>query len=172
MALTNLTNNLTTRALPLDVGMQFSAAQVLTATGFLGIAAAQGAVNEQIDLGIGRYDGILALDLLAMDISSGDETYRFALLGSNDIAFGNGNCELLVFHDFAAATTGRIIASSFLGASPVVPEPGASVRRHAIPFSNSMGGFLLRYLRLYLVAAGTTPSITVTSWVTDRESII
>jgi hypothetical protein len=166
MALTNLTNNLMTRVAPLDVGLQFAADQVLTATGFVNN------VNTQLDLNIGRFDGMLILDLLALDVSSGNETYEFMLLGSNDPAFGAGNCELLAFHDFAAATAGRVLASFYLGASPVVPAPGQSVRRHAIPFSNLMGDYLLRYLQLYLVAGGTTPSVTLNSWVTDRESMI
>src|SRR6516165_6501803 len=103
-------------ALPLDANMQFASAQNLQASGFVNN------VNSVLDLGLGRFTGMLALDISALDISSGNETYQLALLGSNDLAFGNGNVDLLAFHDFAAVTAGRIIPT-LLAASPVIPPP-------------------------------------------------
>jgi hypothetical protein len=102
--------------LPLDANMQFASAQNLQASGFVNN------VNSVLDLGLGRFTGMLALDISALDISSGNETYQLALLGSNDLAFGNGNVDLLAFHDFAAVTAGRIIPT-LLAASPVIPPP-------------------------------------------------
>jgi len=83
--------------LPVDANMQFASAQTLAASGFVNN------LNAVLDLQPGRFTGMLALDISAIDVSSGNETYQFSLLGSNDNAFGNGNVDLLAFHDFAAA---------------------------------------------------------------------
>lgn len=164
MPLTNLTNNLTTRAVPLDVVQQFSLAQTLTASGFVNN------VNTQVDLRVGRESAGLVLDLSALKVSAGNETYLFGLFGSNDPAFGAGNVELITAHDFAAAAGGRLF-SAFCGASPAVPQSGESIRRHFLPFSNAFGGFMFRYMQLYALLGGTAPSVTLTSWITDRESL-
>src|ERR1700704_254814 len=105
-------------AIPYDAQAAFCSAQTLTATGFLNSIA--GVVGTgQIDFGssnltnasssAGRYVSSWILNITAMDLSSVDETYRFFLFGSNDVAFGNGNVELLAAHDFAAVTAGRFL---------------------------------------------------------------
>lgn len=90
---------------PLDNLMQFSSAQTLTSTGYFNDE------NAVVTLGEGRFTGMLALDITAIDVASGDETYKICLFGSNDSAFGNGNVDLLAFHDFAAASAGRQVAT-------------------------------------------------------------
>lgn len=163
MALTNntLPSILPTRAVPLDINLLFAQAQTFTATGYLN----NGSSTTQINIGRGRIEGYWVVDLSALDVTSGNETYQLYLFGSNDTAFGNGNVENLGMHDWAAATAGRSVPT-ILGASPAVPITGLNATRHVIPYSNLMGGFLLQYLQCYLVAGGTTPSMTVTSWIT------
>lgn len=148
--------------LPLDANMQFASAQTLTATGFVNNS------NAVLDLGLGRFTGMLALDITALDVSSANETYQLSLLGSNDSAFGNGNVDLLAFHDFAAATAGRIIPT-LLAASPAVPPTNLAGSLIAIPFTNFMQGFVYRYLKLDAVLGGTTPSITLSAWISPIE---
>jgi hypothetical protein len=153
----------------------FSDGQVLTATGDLNN------VNAQLDIGgvaplagfavgsgAGRHQGMLVLNITAMDFSSGDETYRFHLLGSNDAGFGNGNVDLLGFHDFAAASAGRIIAT-LMGAS--LAAAGAAGRVY-VPFVNLRQGLVYRYLRCRVVIGGTTPSVTVTSWLSFARELM
>ena len=157
-------------AIPYDAQAAFCSAQTLTATGFLNSIA--GVVGTgQLDLGssnlinasssAGRYVSSWILNITAMDLSSADETYRFFLLGSNDIAFGNGNVELLAAHDFAAVTAGRFI-TPLLGASPV-NTPSTQV----LPFTNLMQKIMYRFLRAQVVITGTTPTVTVTSWISS-----
>ena len=126
MALTALAipSQVTTFPCPFDAMTAFTDTQTLTATGYL-----NNLNSGLLDLGgakpvsaVGRVDGIFNLDITAIDVASGDETYAFALLGSNDSAFGNGNVELLAYHDIAAASSGRVIAT-LLGASPAPPPP-------------------------------------------------
>jgi len=91
----------------------FTDTQVVTATGYL-----NNLNSGLLDLGgaspvsaVGRTDGMWNLDISAVNMVTTDETYKFALLGSNDIAFGNGNVELLAFHDLAALAANRVIAN-------------------------------------------------------------
>jgi hypothetical protein len=142
---------------PLDIATAFANGQTLTATGYIN------GVQTQIDIGQGRWIGKLNLDISALDLSSGDETYRVHLLGSNDIAFGNGNVEILATQDFAAASAGRLVAT-IAPASNAVPSTGKSSSRFTLPVTNQRGIFTMRYLQLYLVAGGTTPSITLAAW--------
>ena len=161
-----------TFAVPVDRATMFCDGQTLAVTGDLNN------VNTQLDIGgvaplagfavgsgAGRHQGMWVINVTAMDLSSADESYKFALLGSNDVAFGNGNVDLLAFHDFAAASAGRVIAT-LLG-----PSLAAPTRIYA-PFVNLRQGLVYRYLRARVVIAGTTPSITVTSWLSFTDQRI
>lgn len=167
MALTALgiPSQITLFATPYDAVNAFASAQTLTATGYINN------LNAVLDLGgaapvsgVGRTDGMWCMDITACDMSSGDESYKVHLFGSNDSAFGNGNVELLAFHDLAAVTAGRQVAT-ILGASPTIPPTNLAGTILQIPFTNLMQRIYYRYLKCYLVAAGTTPSITLTSWI-------
>lgn len=142
---------------PFDALTAFANGQTLTATGYVN------AIQAQVDIGVGRWIGKLNLDISAMDVSSADETYRLFLLGSNDPAFANGNVEILASQDFAAATAGRLVPT-IAPASDAVPTTRKSASRFTIPVSNQRGIYVFRYLQLYLVAGGTTPSITLAAW--------
>lgn len=163
MALTNnaLPSIVPGRAVPIDVNLLFAQNQTFTATGPLN----NGGSTVQLDILPGRFSGLWVVDLAVLKVSAGNETYQLALLGSNDPAFGAGNVDLLAFHDWAAAASGLVVPS-LRAISPVVPTPNESVRRHTIPFSNLIGGYLLRYLQAYLTVGGTSPSVKLTSWVT------
>lgn len=152
-------------ATPKDAALTFADAQTLTATGYINNT------NAVIDLGgsnpvaaAGRFDGMLAMDITALKVSAGDETYRLMLAGSNDSAFGNGNVENLLFHDFAAASSGRIVAT-ILGASPTIPPTNLGGTILQIPFTNLMQRIVYRYLKLYAVLGGTSPSVTLSAWI-------
>ena len=155
-------------AVPYDSQAAFCSAQVITATGFL-----NNLNSGLIDLGAtgapslggvssaGRYVSTWALNITAMDLSSNDETYRFFLLGSNDVNFANGNVELLAFHDFAAVTAGRLL-TPLCGASPANPpfvQP--------VPFVNLWQKIVYRWLKCQVVITGTSPTVTVTSWISS-----
>jgi hypothetical protein len=149
---------------PLDANMQFCSAQNLVASGFLTN------VNTFLDVGPGRFEGHLALDITVMDLSSVDETYRFFLLGSNDSAFGNGNCDILCCRDFAAATAGRLIPT-LVAPTSAVPSTGRAGSLIVLPFTNFIQGFVFRYLKLDVIIGGTTPSVTTTAWVAPQEIV-
>jgi hypothetical protein len=145
-------------SVPIDANLQFASGQTLTATGYVNND------NQQLDVGPGRLVGILALDITALDVSSSNETYSLALLGSNDVNWGNGNVELLLLRDFAAASSGRVVPT-ICGASPTVPPTGLAGSYVYLPFTTVSQRIIYRYLRLYAVLGGTTPSITLSAWV-------
>lgn len=157
---------------PRDAMLDFTpAAETLTATGYMNSTVA----TTTLDLGgsnpvsaVGRHEGIWNILISAIDMSSGDETYRAFLLGSNDAAFGNGNVELLAFHDFAAAAAGRIVAT-IMGASPTIPPGNLTATQQQKLWTNQSQRILYRYLRGYLVLGGTTPSITYQSWLSKAS---
>lgn len=168
MALTAnaIPSQVTTFPCPYDATLAFASAQTLTATGYI-----NNLNSGQLDLGggapvsaAGRTDFIWSMDITACDFASGDETYKLHLFGSNDVAFGNGNVELLAFHDLAAVTAGRQVAT-ILGASPTIPPTNLGGTIIQLPATNLMQRIYYRYLRAYAVIGGTTPSITLTSWI-------
>jgi hypothetical protein len=172
MALTALAipSQVTTFPAPFDAMNAFTDTQVIAATGYL-----NNLNSGLLDLGgakpvsaVGRTDGIWSLDITNMDVSSGDETYQFALLGSQDNTFANGNVELLAFYDFAAAAAGRVIAT-LLGASPTVPPTGLAGMIQQKPFSNLSCRIYYRFLKCRVIIGGTTPTVTVSSWISRAE---
>lgn len=152
---------------PRDAMLDFTpAAETLTATGYMNSTVA----TTTIDLGgsnpvsaVGRHEGVWNILISAIDMASGDETYRMFLMGSNDAAWANGNVELLAMHDLAAAAAGRIVAT-ILGISPAIPPTSLTATQLQILWTNQRQRILYRYLRGYLVLGGTTPSITYQSW--------
>jgi hypothetical protein len=172
MALTNptLPSIVPKFTLPRDAQTEFANAQTLTATGYINNTQAV------IDLGggsggtagVGRILGFLALDITAIDVSSGDETYGVGLIGSNDVAFGNGNCDLLMWHDFTAAASARTVPT-ICAASPAIPPTGITGTLMALPFTNLMQGFIYRYMKLRAIIGGTTPTITLSAWLSPLE---
>ena len=146
------------RSIPFDNATAFAQNQTLTATGYLNN------IQTQVDIGPGRFTGYLVLELSALDLSSLDETYRLYLLGSNDSTWTNGNIDTLATQDFAATTAGRMVPT-ICPASNAVPGTGQNSNRFMVPFTNQRGKFIFRYMQLYAVLGGTTPSITGNAWI-------
>lgn len=155
---------------PFDALTAFTNAQTITATGYL-----NNLNSGLLDLGgaapvsaAGRTEGLWSVDMSAVNMVTTDEFYRFALLGSNDSAFGNGNVELLDFFDIANLTANRQIAT-ILGGSPAIPPTGRAATKFQRLFSNQQQEIIYRYVKAYVVVGGTSPSITVTSWLSKCQ---
>lgn len=157
---------------PRDAMLDFTpAAETLTATGYMNSTVA----TTTIDLGgsnpasaAGRHEGVWNILISNMKVSVTDETYRFHLFGSNDSAFGNGNVELLAFHDLAALAANRVVAT-ILGATPTIPPANLTATQIQKLWSNQSQRILYRYLRGYVVIAGTLPTITYQSWLSKAS---
>lgn len=159
---------------PYDATLAFCSAQVLTATATF----VAGNVNATIDLGgpspvstAGRTDFIWNLLITAANFGTADESYTFRLCGSNDVAFGAGNVELLVMHDIAATAALRSLSAA-LGATPTIPPTGLAGTLFQFPATNLMQRIYYRYLKMQLTVVGTGPSVTLTSWISRAEIMI
>lgn len=142
-----------------DANLQTSDNSVAyTATGF----AQVGGQNGILDLGgnqgvtptqLARVDAVMVCDVTAIDISSGNETYKMIVLGSNSASFASGNVML-----------GEIMVGK--GASLDGTNMGDSVvGRYEIEFTNQVAGNIFEFVALFLVIGGTTPSINIESFV-------
>src|SRR5262249_15479509 len=94
-------------------------------------------------------DAMLVIDVTAIDISSGNETYQLQLLLSNDPAFGAGNVEFGADYSLGKGTSrdGTNMLDSVVG-------------RYELPFSTEQANVKYQYVKLRVVTGGTTPSIS------------
>ncbi len=125
-------------------------AVAVTADGVSQVAGA--AVN--IQLGPGRFEGVLIIDVSAMDVSSADEVYNLILEGASSNAF--------------SAT--EVLSQYTLGATAVRPHGAATsvIGRYEIPFITEQHDTVYDWVRLYADVGGTTPSITFKAWIAER----
>jgi hypothetical protein len=172
MALTAnlIPSQVTTFPCPYDATTAFFSAQTITASGFI-----TGNVNATLDLGganpvsaAGRTDFIWSTDITSLNFGTADESYTLRLIGSNDVAFANGNCELLAMHDFAATAALRNL-TAVLGATPTIPPTGLAGTLIQLPCTNLMQRIYYRYLKVHMVVVGTGPSFIATSWISRAE---
>jgi hypothetical protein len=136
-----------------DRNMAFAEDLNLTASAVVQFAAA----NVQLDLGDGYYEGDLVIDATVLDVASNDEAYTFILEGCNTSGFGAGSIEALAMKRLEDPAS-----AGALGAMNVEHPIG----RYVIPFNNNAPvGTPYRYLRLNVIIAGTTPSVTFSAFI-------
>jgi hypothetical protein len=125
-------------------------AAALTADGVSLVAAAPAAKQ----VGPGRFEAVLIIDVSAIDVSSADEVYHFCLQGGPTSAFA----------------TKENLAQISLGHTSA--RPGAPVTsvigRYEIPFTTEQHDAVYDWIRLYVDVAGTTPSVTFKAWIAER----
>jgi hypothetical protein len=111
-----------------------------------------------LDLGTGLIDGYAVFDVTALDVTTGDESYKFMVQMSPDATFGTaGNI--------------RVVAQLHIGGATATAPNGAAdtVGRFVLPFRNEKNGVTYRYMRLYTLIAGTTPSIDFSAFLAKDE---
>lgn len=136
---------------PYDADLSLKAAAAVT-------SSAAGSLIANV--GDGFVDGVLVVDVTAMDIVSNDESYDLVLQGSPDAAFG---------------TAGNIVelGAIHLGAKEIKrtdSDADDATGRFVMPFTNERNGTIYPYLRIYTVVAGTSPSITYAAWLSKVRS--
>lgn len=115
-------------------------------------AAAQvGGQAKVLDMGAGRFDGTVVVDVMAIDISSADEIYDIIIQGSNSSSFASGIENLAQLNLAATAVRDGGGQNSVVG-------------RYEIGVTNEQADTVYRYVRAYTKAAGTTPSINYTAY--------
>ena len=109
-----------------------------------------------IDLGPGRFHGRVYIDLISIDISSGDEIYDFVVLGKN-----------------AAETKTVPLGGLSLGpnAAIVGSEDPVAGDQFEILFNNDVRGEVFPKITLGLLSFGTTPSIDYSAYIARLENM-
>lgn len=103
--------------------------------------ATVGGAAKIANVGNGRVDGEMVIDVTAIEVASNDELYSVAIQGSTSASFASGIEELAVVN---------------LGAAEVIGgDSDSTVGRYEIPFSNVKAGVTYPYLRVYTTVAGT-----------------
>ena len=105
-------------------------------------AAQVGGSDKILDLGASRVDGRVIIDVTAIEVATGDESYRIKTQFSNSATFASGVIGGPQLH---------------LGDSSVLIGESADsvVGRYELPFTNEINGTTYRYMRLYTDVAGT-----------------
>lgn len=124
----------------IDSLIEFSDAQALTAT-----AASTNVIDlgSDRDIGPGRPLWVVVQVDVAADGTTGDETYSVALETDDNSGFSSAS----------SLATVSIPRSTVAGTRFLIGMPRANER----------------YLRLYYTLAGTTPTVTLSAWLTDQE---
>ena len=104
------------------------------------------AADKILDLGTGYFDGVVQVDVTAIDTVTGDELYLLKAQFSSSSSFASG------------IVTGSALVLG--GATGTGNSAVTGTGRWELYVCNEVGGTLYRYMRMYTDVAGTTPSIT------------
>jgi hypothetical protein len=129
---------------------------------FTSSAAAQVASSAKIiDVGqdAPNFSGVAVIDVSAIKITANNELYTMIVQGSSSPTF---------------ASDIENLASLSLGATEVRPGGAidSSPGRYEVPFFNKQDGVQYRYLRLFVVTAGTSPSATLRAFIGTARNMM
>jgi hypothetical protein len=96
------------------------------------------------------------IDVSALDVTTGDESYRFVIVGSDNVDFSTGDQEELQEIHIGGATALRGDVASDVG-------------RYILPIRNKRNTRSYRFVRLEWVIAGTSPSITFAAFISKGK---
>jgi hypothetical protein len=137
---------------PLSNQFLYDAELILKTSAAVAAPAAEALI---LDLGLGRVDAEVVIDLTAVKISANDERYNVIAQFSNSATFASGiqNGPAI---DFGATE---------------VREGGAIdsvVGRYKLPVTNVINDVHYRYMRLYNYTIGTSETMTYAAWLTKK----
>lgn len=139
------------RYFPLDALTKFVEDATIVSSGVV----QKNAADIVLKIGAGRQEFAFVVDVAAIDTTSGNEKYDFVLQGCNVDTFTGSDIENL-------ATIAMGHTSVRLGGAKT-SVPG----RYAVDVANDLVAEYT-YVRLNVIVSGTTPSITVTAYLTER----
>ncbi len=119
-----------------------------------------------VDLGAGRCDGTLVLNVSACEVASGDEVYQVCMMFSNSSTHASGVVAGPTFYLGDAAGIAAI-----LNAPTVVPDTDNAIGRYELPFTNVYDGVSYRYLLLSVEVSGAVATgVNFTAYVSKKNS--
>lgn len=113
-------------------------------------AATVASAAKVVDLGAGRIDGRVILDITAINVNDNDEMFLV----------------ITQFSNTADMSAGVVNGSVFVAGASEITKASAdtAVGRYELPFCNDLNGTVYRYMRLFTECQGTvTPGINYTA---------
>jgi len=108
-----------------------------------------------LDLGAGKVEGDIIVDVTELDVDSNNEIVTIGVQISDTANFGSA------FYQVASLAVGD--------ASPLAGDTDMTTGRYVIPFNNMIAnGVTKRYLRLYFTVAGTVAGFNCTAYLALR----
>ena len=132
----------------IDSYLRVSSSQALTATAVSTDKIDLGAPTVRNQIGDGEAMGFGMAVIVAADFTTGDETYQFDVVSDEDSALGSPTVHASYVRTAAQLTLGSL---------------------HFFPFPQDQLQLAERYIGMRYTLAGTTPTITVTTWFTARS---
>lgn len=124
-------------------------------------AATVGGSARVLDLGAGRTDGIVVVDITACEVADGNESYTIQWQLSSSPTFAS---------DIVSAAALQVGDSSVTGSSVDTPASAADPTRMELGITNEVNGVIRRYGRLRTVVAGTVATgINYTAFLAKDE---
>lgn len=128
-------------------------AAAYTATGFSQVGGADAILDLGGNQGVtptqqARLDAVVVIDITAIDVSSGNETYKIKVIGSNTAAFATATANLSGYE------LGK--GTSLLPAT----QSDTIVGRLELLFTTERFNTKYEFIKLYNEIGGTTPSIS------------
>jgi len=116
------------------------------------------AAAKILDVGTGRYCGIVICDISALEIATGDERYNLIIQGSTSPTFASGIVILAMLPVGDGSTIGTAFGSSGVDVDDLVG-------RYEIPFCNERNNIYYQYVRGFTDVTGTIATgINFTAW--------
>ena len=132
-----------------------------------GAASTAGAlltVAQIIDLGDGVVEGVMIVDIDAIDVTAdANLLYEIFLQGSQEAAFDTGG----LVRNLAALELG--CGELLTNATATTGDQGAAGDRYVIPFRNVINGTVYRYVRVMQQTADGGATITDTIWLSIKR---
>ena len=127
-----------------DADLQLKDAGLLAADGAWQVNSA----NQILDVGAGRFEGRVVIDVSALEIASGDERYTLIIQGSTSPTFASGIVILAALPVGDGSTIGTAFGSSGV-------DTDDAVGRYEIGICNERNNTYYRYIRGWIDVAGT-----------------
>lgn len=133
-------------------GYTFDALTLLKDAGAITASAAAqvGGQAKILDMGAGRFDGTVVVNISAITVGA-DNAYDIIIQGSNSSTFASG------IENLAALSLGNTAVRA--GGAQT-----STVGQYEIGVTNEAADVVYRYVRAYTRAAGTTPSVNYTAF--------
>lgn len=137
----------------------YDAATLLKDAGAVAASAAAtvGGSAAVLNVGPAFTEGVINIDVTAIEIDSSNELYTISLQGSAAAAF----------------TSPANLGALTLGVTNVLPGGGSTttIGRHTLRFQNEQDGVIYPYIRLYTTVAGTAATgIDYSAWIGKTDS--